>query len=371
MLEASTTAETPLTPVTSPVNDEPAMDAGEKSMGDVYDRLMSDGVTDEGGEQSSSDPTRDAQGRFVKSEAEGSKVAEASPQTPGEDAGDQTPGHSDRAPQTTLPANLPPDMADTWNAIPEEHRDRMGQFLHGIHQKMSDQGRALSGFKDVQTVIDDMTQTYAHRFQGEGAMRPAEAISFLYNVQKSMDMDPRGTFREIAARYNLPIQFADENPGEGGSNVQIAQLQNTIAELNAKISQLGSPDTINSQVTRAMSERETLQAVERFAKEKPFYSDVEAHLPQFIGIARETKPDASELDLLTEAYEMAVNAIPAVRQKAQAAAAKPAAPKPEDKRAAAAARASSINVTSASSGKARPKTESESMGEAYDRLMRA
>lgn len=368
MLEAST--ETPLTPATETVSDAPAPDASEKAMGDVWDRLMSEGVTDEGGEPAeTTGPARDAQGRFAKSEAE--QVADASPQAPGDASTDQTPGHSDRAPQATLPANLPPDMADVWQAIPEAHRDRMGKFLHGVHQKMSDQGRALAGFKDVQTVIDDMTQTYAHRFTGENAMRPADAIAFLYNVQKGMDTDPRGTFRAIAERYNLPIQFADEVPAAGTEGQHIAQLQNTIAQLNAKISQLGSPDLINSQVTRAMSERETLQAVERFAKEKPFYSDVEAHLPQFIAIARETKPDASELDLLTEAYDMAVNAIPAVRQKAQAAAAKPAAPKPEDIRAAAAKRASSINVTSTSSGKPRPKTESEAMGEAWDRMMRA
>lgn len=352
--------DTPITPI------EPGIVTDDQSMGDAYDRIMSmpdDEATPE------TAPNRDEQGRFKAKSDE--TQASIPPDQPGE-AEAKAPGVSDRAPaSTSLPANLPPDMADAWAAIPEAHRDRFGKVFTDLHQKMSDMGRQTAAYRDLKPVIDDMTATYADHFQN--GMRPADAVNYLLTIQKDMDTDPVETILRIGTHYKVLPQIAAKlgiQQGEQQGGAYITQLEQTIKGLEQRITQAVSPDRINSEITRAMSEREVEQAVERFATEKPFYADVESYLPQFVAIAREQQPDANRLEWLASAYDMAVNAIPAVREKARAAAGQPAAAKP-DPRAAAAQRASAINVTSTSSGRSKPKSESEAMGEVYDRLMKA
>lgn len=365
MTEQITTLEnTPITPVI------PDIPADEKSMGDIYDRVMSGGVDDDPPEQQAEAAPasdRDDRGRF---RAKATESAESMPQKPGE-AVENPPGVSDRAP-SSLPANLPPDMADAWAAIPEAHRDRFGKVFTELHTKMSDLGRQSAAYRDIKPVIDDMNATYGD-YLTRNNMRPADAINFLYTVQRDMDSDPVNTLLTIGNRYGVIDQLAQRLGIQGqpnGEAVETAQLKSIIQGLESKISSLMSPESFNTRITHAMTEREVEQAVERFTQEKPFYADVEPHLAQFVAIAREMDPNADRLEWLSRAYDMAVNAIPAVREKAQAAAAKAAAPKP-DQRAAAARQAASINVTSTASGKHRPRSEEDAMGDVWDRLHRA
>lgn len=356
MAEAAViTNDTPLTPV------ESAAPSADDALGAIYDRVMAQGG-EETSEAAPETAARDEKGRFAKQ-----PPAAASPQE-GEASGEDAAASISERPAAPvgLPTTWRQDMADIWEAVPEEHRERLGKWSQDINAKLSDMGRKVSAYSDVQSVLDDMVQTYPDRFNGPNAMKPTEAVKFLYQVQKDMDQRPVETLLEIATRYNAVPALAKALGMGGDQAAQVTTLQSTIQQLEARIASLVSPETINSHITRAMSEREVASGVERFKSEKPFFAEVEAVLPQFIDIARANEPEADPLHLLASAYDMAVNAIPAVRQKVQAAQRAAAVP---DQRAAAAKKAASINVKSTAAGKAKPRSQEEAMGDAYDRLM--
>jgi hypothetical protein len=353
MGEAPVTNDTPLTPVEN-------VSASDDALSAAYDLAMSSSEPD-APEAAEAAARRDEQGRFAKQ-----NPAEASPQD-GEAGEEAQAAVSDRpAIPAGLPATWRADMADIWEAVPEDKRERLGKWSQEVNAKLSDMGRKVSAYSDVQSVFDDMLQTYPDRFNGPDAMHPKDAVKFLYQVQKDMDARPVETILEVAARYNAIPELAKALGGAGyDQNAQVSTLQGTIQQLEARIASLVSPETINNHISRAMSEREVTSSLERFASEKPFFGDVESVLPQFINIARESEPEADPMRLLETAYDMAINAIPAVREKAQAASRAAVMP---DARAAAAKKAASINVKSTAAGRPKPRSEEEAMGDVWDRM---
>ena len=336
--------------------------SSDAELGAIYDRLVAENVETESGTDTSdtavSESTRDEKGRFAKS-----TPAEASPQE-GEAGGEEakTSLSERQAAPASLPATWRQDMSDIWGSLSQEHRDRLGSWSQENYAKLSDMGRKISSYSDVQSVLDDMVQTYPDRF-GQNGMKPTEAVKYLYQVQKDMDANPVETILQIAQRYEALPELA-KRLGMNTDGAQVQSLQGTIQELKSQLANMLSPDSINKQVSRALTERETLAGVQKFAAEKPFYSEVEDDLPAFIEIAKGKMQDANALEVLAEAYDMAVNAIPNVRQKVQAASKVASA---TDSRANAAKRAASINVKSTAGSKPRPRTDEEAMGEVWDR----
>lgn len=357
MAEAAVANETSFTP-------EESAPTADEALGAIYDRVMSNGAEEapQGQEQATEETARDEKGRFAK------QTPAVASQPEGETGGEEASASvSERqAPPAGLPATWRQDMADIWEDVKPEHRDRLGKWSQEVYGKLSDMGRKVSAYSDVQTVLDDMVQSYPDRFSGPNAMKPTEAVKFLYQVQKDMDQRPVETLLEIASRYNAVPELAKALGLGGEQGAQVQALQGTIQQLEARIAAMVSPETINNHISRAMTEREVSAGVEKFKAEKPFFAEVESKLPAFIEIAWNEMPDANALEVLATAYDMAVNAIPEVRQKVQAAQRVAVAP---DSRAIAAKKAASINVRSTAASKAKPRSQEEAMGDAYDRLM--
>jgi hypothetical protein len=169
----------------------PVSDSGDKSLGDIYDRLMAD-------------DSRDDAGRFKAKGTEAQAKGGVDPDQPKPEAVEGQPLNSERQVQSaTLPANWPKELGDAWAAIPEANRAPVQQVLQNLHVKMSDQGRQLSAYREIDPIVADMTTNYAQLFQGENATTPAAAIGYLYGMQKNMDAGPQqalATWMEVAER---------------------------------------------------------------------------------------------------------------------------------------------------------------------------
>ena len=211
-----------------------------------------------------------------------------------------------------------------------------------------------------------MTQAFPDKFGPNGAP-PVQGLAALVDAAYMLDRQPVQALLQLANESGV-IQELAQALGAGGQGGNTVAMQATIQQLRNELAGLASPDRINQQIEHAMSVREIASSVERFKAEKPYYTDVEADLPAYIEIAWSKKPEASPAEIHQLAYDMAVNADPAVRAKANAAAQKAAVVKPDIK-AAAAKKAASINVTSTSSGKGRQMSEDEALDAAYDRAM--
>jgi len=260
-------------------------------------------------------------------------------------------------------------MADIWGKLPEPERDRLGKWSQELHSKMSDQGRQIATLREFQPLVEHMQQAFPDKF-GPNGMPPVQGLAALVDAAYVLDRNPVQALLQLAeengAIDHLRQALGVQNQGQAGQI--ITGLQNEIRELRRELAGAAAPDRIQQQIEHAMTVREIASSVERFKAEKPFYADVEADLPSYIEIAWSKKPDASPAEIHQLAYDMAVNADPAVRVKAQAAAQR-AAPKPDPK-AAAAKKAASINVTSTANGAA-PMSEDDEMRAAYRRAMTA
>jgi hypothetical protein len=202
-------------------------------------------------------------------------------------------------------------------------------------------------------------------------MPPVQGLAALVDAAYVLDRNPVQALLQLADEHGAVdhLRQALGVQGQGQAGQIITGLQNEIRELRRELSGAAAPDRIQQQIEHAMTVREISASVERFKAEKPFYAEVESKLPTFIEIAWSEKPDASPAEIHQLAYDMAVYANPATREKALAAATKAAAPKPDPK-AAAAKKAASINVTSTANGAA-PMSEEDEMRIAYRRAMTA
>lgn len=355
------------TPAAETVSHETSMGVDEKALGDIYDRLMGN------------EKARDEGGRFVAKESASKPGADgADPDQPGAEVAGEQPLNSERPVQpVALPPNWPKDKADAFTAIPENLRAPVQEVLQGLHAKMSDQGRALSQYREIDPIIADMRQTYAHLFTGENAQTPATALSFLYNVQKGMDTDPMRTWWDVAERYNLIPQlaqrFTQAGQAPGATQAQAPQPDPAalLKQVEQRFASMLSPERLEQQISSVMSKSQTQDSIIRFSQEKPMWAEVEATLPDFIKIAKAQQPDAAPMALLEAAYDMAIYANPATRAKVQSTAPQAVAAKADAERAAKARAANQINVKTTGNGKQRAKTEEEALGEAWDRAMSA
>lgn len=358
----------PITPVADAVSsNEPAQASEDKNLGDIYDRLTA------------SPSERDEGGRFKAKDSAAQSADEAGSDQPGpEDAGDQPLASERQVQPVALPANWPREKADAWNAIPETARGPVQEVLQGLHAKMSDQGRQIAGYKDIDSIVADMKQSYPDKFSGEQAISPAQAINFLYGMQKAFDADPMAALMKVAENYDLMphlvkrfAQAGQGDPAVTTSQTPAPDLSQVLKQIEERVLSKLSPEKLEQQITQVMSKSETRQAIDRFSQEKPLWADVEETLPAFINIARAQQPEAPPLAVLEAAYDMAVHANPATRAKVSAAAPQAATQKANEQRAADAKRANQVNVKTTQGGRAKPMSEEEALSAAYDRAASA
>lgn len=350
------------------VSDAPASVSEDQAMADIFDKLTAKDAA----------PSRDEGGRFKPKEPAGAVPAVAAdPDQPEAEASGNESSFSERQVQpVALPPNWPKDKADAFNAIPETARGPVQEVLQGLHAKMSDQGRALSVYREFDPILADMKAKYPDHFTGPDAKTPAQVFNYLYDWQKAIDQNPVAALLKIAENQGvIPqlVQHFTQAGQQGGQPAPSPQFDPAavLKQVEQRFMAQISPEKIEQKVSAVLEKTRTSEAVERFAAEKPHWNDVEAQLGDFIEIVRRRNPDASPMAVLEEAYDMAVHANPATRAKVTAAAPAAAAKVADEKRAAAAKAANQLNVKTTSSGKTRQRSEDERLSEIWDRTTSA
>lgn len=353
MSDALAVADANLNDAAAPVDVVDAGPTEDDALGAVFDRLMANNGADRG-----------EGGKFVSP-----KVEQASPGGE-EGAGDGTdaPIVSDASP---APANWN-GLDDAWKALPQEHREKVKAHFDDLHRRMSDQGRQLANVKPIADHIAEATKAIPI-FKGMSPDQVSQKALELAAVAVDLKRDPVNTLIEVANSSGVLRELAAKLTGQElpDDSQQVSVLLRRISALEAQAAQAANPDQIETQVSRVFESRAAQEVVNQFASDpaNSFYAEVEPHIETFIPIATaQAKAGASLKDVLKSAYDMAINALPDVRAKVQAAA-RAAAANPDTTRTEAAKRAASINIKSTSTGKERALTEAEALGSAYDRAM--
>lgn len=347
-LAEALTAEPAPVVVDVPVDTGPTED---EALGAAFDRLMTNNGSDRGED-----------GKFVSTNPDKA----ASPG--GEDGagdGDAATVASDTSP---APANWN-GLDDAWKALPADLQAKVKPHFEDLHRRMSDQGRQLASVKPFADHMAQATQAIP-TFKGMAPEQVSQKALELAAVAVELKRDPVGTLINIAHSTGQLEALAAKLSGQAmpEGTQQITDLKREIASLKNQLQQAADPSQIETQVSRVFEGRAAQEAVNQFASDpaNSFFADVEPQMPAFITLAKEAKPGAPIKDVLQTAYDMAINALPEVRAKVQAAVKSAAA---DPARTEAAKKAASINVKSNSTGKERVLTEAESLGSAYDRAM--
>lgn len=327
-----------------------------ESLGDAYDRAMQE--RDELGRFASKNPPAEAQIEPVAGEGAGEAAVTVPPAA------------------TPAPAHLPQAIKAHWDKYGPEAQAAIAQHQAEMDRKFGEIGKQYGSAKSVSDKIMGAAQQYPE-FAGLSPDQIADGALQLAAVQARLARGPESavsTLMEVAKAYNvLPLLAQVFGQQQGGTD-NTAALQQKISNLEAQIAKAGNPDFIREQITSTMTERETEASVRAFAAKegvKEYWTEVEAYIPRFIQVVQADPATAgkSPQDILSEAFDMAINALPAVREKVRASeAAKATAAAANPARTAQQRKAASINVNSISSGERR-LTPDEAMSSAYDRAM--
>lgn len=352
------TTETAAPEVTEAPKAAPSEDA---ELGAVWDKLQ-DQPRSEDGKFASREPVTEAVEDAETTEATERFTEEAQEQS------EET--QAEEKPATAAPAHLPQAIKAEWEKIPEAARESLASFTQEWDRKFGELGKQLDTVRPIADQLMQATQTFPE-FRGMTPQQLAEGALQLAAVQTRLGNDPVNTILDVANTYGVLPQLTEKLTGQQATPEQneLAGLRQEILGLKQAVSPQVTTEAIQEQVSQAVQLRDAEAAIEAFARTKPYYADVEAQLPVFVEMVREQQPDSPIPDVLEAAYDMAVNAIPAVREKVKAAEAQATATEIKPERAEAAKKAASINVKSTSNGKVRSLSEEEEMAAAYDRAM--
>lgn len=326
---------------TTPSNGEaPTNEAPQPSLREIAEAAWdetagADGGPDEQPVDEGGQP-RDANGRFA-SRASEAEPGEAAPSPDGtqprdDNSAPQTPSEPHPAPEgssSEAPANWSAQDRETFAKLPPE-----GQaFLLRRHSEMEgDYQRRVQ----ANAVADQFTRALAPVFQDpdiagslqQAGMSPFDAIAQWATFHKRFLADPAGLLQELGQRAGLnPAAFNGQMSQSGPGQLSEADLQDpairyfaenlgrTFSDVQALRGELHQMRQAADQQAQAETMRVTRWGIDSFADEKDAQGNLkhphfDAVLPQLIELYR-ANPERD----LQQAYDMAIWAVPEIREK--------------------------------------------------------
>lgn len=228
---------------------------------------------------------------------EAGKVEPAKPQPPAIDA----------------PASWSAEMKAKWAALPSEAQQYVAQREQEAHARISQLGQYAKQMEPIHKAISE------HSSYIQQVGKPtAQFVSELFNAAQALDRDPVSALKELARVYRVdPFTLIDDGTQTQQPSPEVASLQRDIAQLRAQQQQW---DNERQQQVKAAEEAKLnalYSEVDQFAKDKPDWSTLQADIIANVAAIREAKPQASNAEVLQDAYDRARWANPVTRAKMQ------------------------------------------------------
>ena len=347
------------------VGETPAPSEAEAMMA-LYDKLTSEGVEDEPQAEEVTDGLREEE------EAEGlTEEAEGKPEE-GEEAKPEAKAQDKAAEAQEQPVEAPTDLPSTirakWADMPQDARDAVLSSHRELTRKMAEQGRVVQASKPVYDVLVEAAQKIP-TMQNMTPAQIAQDVFRMAQIQGELNARPVETLLNIAKQYGAVegIKQALAGQGQNAAAQENVALMQEIRQLRAQLQNAANPEAIDQRINQTLTVRDTERMVMEYATQKEYWGEVEPIMPQFIPIAQQRLGEqASAMDVLNAAYDMAIHAIPDLRTKVSAPA--PAQAQPDPKRTEAQLKAKSVNVKPSGPTNPKPMSERQAMLAVYDRL---
>lgn len=277
---------------------------------------------------------------------------------------------SAQEPVEQVPTDIPVALQKHWSKMDPEAREAVVNSQREMSRKLSEMGRVASGLEPIKSVLVKASQ----EMPALAGMRPdqvAQEVMQLAKISQQFSDKPLETLVGLAKQHNMVDALRQALGGQPQEAQQTAALHNEIRALKQQLSRVADPDYFRQQVSAVTMQDRVMGDVQTFAQTAEHWADVEDHMPKVIPLVRERLGEgASAKDVLSQAYDLALQIYkPEAKAKAQAAADE-AALTPDPDRAKAALKAKSVNVTGRPNGNTRELSEEEALAAVYDRVMR-
>lgn len=277
---------------------------------------------------------------------------------------------TDEAPEVAVdtPPDIPGALKDVWSEMPAQAREAVLASQRDLSQKLSTQGRLLTAVKPIQDVLVKATK----ELPALSNLKPEQAAAQIFHLAKvsaDFNTNPLDAMMGLVEKHGLQTQLAQRLAGQPVTAENTSALNQKIEKLEGQLAQFADPEQLKSFIAQYSAESAIQSSVEKFASTADHWDAVESHIPTLIPVMQaKLGGAASEDDVLTAAYELAVSQFVPNAKAPQEIASDEDAVVVDPERSKAAIKAKSVNVKAKQGGKARQLTEDERLSAIYDSL---
>lgn len=268
------------------------------------------------------------------------------------------------------PSYLPRDLKEGWEKVPEDMRDTIAKSHLDMTNKLTEQGRMMSGIAPIRDVLVEAAQAMP-QMQDMTPQQVAREVFALAKVNNDFKANPAQAAVELIKQRGVQDQVLALLQGQEmpAQSQQVNQLMQTIGNLQNKIEQLSDPAMRQAEIEQYTTQANAVSAVDQFAQKAEHWDKVVDKMPAAVHLARELTPEASEQDILQSAYDLTVSSLgiaPETKGKAQETV-EQAVPDVDPEKHKAQLRAKGVNVKSTPSGKTRQTPLKDKLGAIWDK----
>ena len=341
------TAEKPLSP----------MESIERTMSETYDKI---------------NPPRTPIGQFKgKEPPDAAADIGAKPDIPkdgGDGAAAKTEESKDQTqtdvkvepaqPAIDAPLSWSADMKAKWATLPPDVRAYAAQRESDAHKRISEMGQQVKSYESFAKHIEPIRQ-----FAARMGVTEDRLVGDFVQAQHALLTEPRQAIAWLAKTYGVDLPSATaENPGDETASY-IRSLEARVDRAERLAADVHSRTTAREQAENARDQASLAETIQAFAKDKPHFEKVRLHM----GLLMQSGAAAT----MDEAYDMAIHAVPEIRQSILAdqrkaedeKRAKETAEKAKD-----AKRVASLNVKSTGASPAKKGTWEQTLREVGERI---
>lgn len=227
------------------------------------------------------------------------------------DAKDQKPEKSAEPakPAIKRPSSWSADKDPVWESLSPEAREHVAKREQDAHKAISQLGETVKRMEPIGKLLEQ----HRDSFQSKG-LTYDQGLSQLLAAQRALDQNPAAAIQQIARAYNVDLeQLAYGQPAQSDPMVQ--QLQNQVSELTRQLNDVRSGVQHRAQAEAQQKLGTIEQAIDKFAADKPDFDELASEIEMLLPVLRQTNPNATLEQLISDAYDRASWGNPAARQR--------------------------------------------------------
>jgi hypothetical protein len=205
-------------------------------------------------------------------------------------------------------------MKAKWSALPSEAQQYVAQREQEAHARISRLGQYAKQMEPVREVLQQHND-----YLRNVAMPPTQLLDKLLDASRRLDTgDAVGVIRELIHNYRVdPFTLIDDGTQSTQPDPKVANLERQLAQLQQEQQQWRAQQEQQARAAEEAKASAVHAEIDQFSKDKADWSTLQEDIIANVAAIRSQKPQASNAEVLQEAYERARWANPTTRTKMQ------------------------------------------------------